>query len=117
MKVLLFKADQYLSQLSTGKHHNHYLDENEASELLDLIGELKSTLETLIEALNDKLIANAHQRKVNKMLAERIQDLERQLAKTVNLATSNASNIPTSSSHSRLDEPLVPLKTYDTNKC
>lgn len=43
-----------------------------------LLGELKLVTETLIESLNDKLTANQHQRKVNKMLASRIHDLEKQ---------------------------------------
>ncbi len=46
---------------------------------VELISELKCLIESLLENLNDKLTANLHQRKVNKMLANRIQDLEKQI--------------------------------------
>ena len=45
---------------------------------VDLSGELRVVVNSLIESLNDKCVALTHQRRVNKMLATRIHDLERQ---------------------------------------
>ena len=128
--MILFKAEQFLSQAAVSTKHMDA--DSEEAELLELVRELKGTVETLIEGLNDKLIASSHQRKVNKMLADRIQDLERQLAKTINLNppsplltsapqsllnSSPASSASLGRNIAGLDEPLVPLKSYDTNKC
>lgn len=65
-----------------------------------------------MECLNDKLVAFQHQRKVNKMLASRIQDLEKQLE---NLTRTQVSPILTASSPSslRLPEPIKPTKSSD----
>jgi len=52
---------------------------NSSSLSIELINDLKSLIESLLENLNDKITANLHQRKVNKMLATRIQDLEKQI--------------------------------------
>ena len=47
-----------------------------SSYSLKLIKELSSVCDTLLDALNDKHVALQHQRKCNKLLATRIQDLE-----------------------------------------
>lgn len=107
VKIMLVKVDQYLAQASRRQSNDP-----QDSELFELISELKTTIETLIEGLNDKLIANAHQRKVNKMLAERIQDLERQLNSTKVVHTS-----PLMPTDLNLHEPLVSIKKYNTNEC
>lgn len=73
---LLSQADQFITEMKETNDDN--------TEMAVLLVELKSTMEKLYEGLADKLIANAHQRKVNKILAERIQDLERQLNSTKN---------------------------------
>ena len=76
VELLFVKADEYLNENSAS------LGSNQTSNLyisIELISELKMLSEILFEHLNDKLIANVHQRKVNKMLAARIQDMDRQL--------------------------------------
>ncbi len=69
---ILKKADTYLKQ-----NANHV---QQATPVYETIQELKDLAESLFESLSDKLIANSHQRKVNKMLAMRVQDLEKELA-------------------------------------
>lgn len=132
VKVILFRAEQLLSQAAVSTKHIDV--DSEEAEMLELVRELKGTVEALLEGLNDKLIASSHQRKVNKMLADRIQDLERQLATIIHLnptssasllsappqtllANSPASSAPLGRTLAGLDEPLVPVKSYDTNKC
>jgi hypothetical protein len=48
---------------------------------LDLLSEFVTASELFIDNIQDKVIAGIHQRKVNKMLATRIHDLEEQLSK------------------------------------
>lgn len=70
----LARTDVILNQLQnseTSSAANH--------QMIDLMQELKSVIESLLESLNDKITANLHQRKVNKMLANRIQDLEKEI--------------------------------------
>lgn len=79
----------------------------EDADLIDMIKDLRSTVENLIEFVNDKLIANSHQKRVNKMLAERIQDLERQLKKCLNNFTEPSETTSAAFRHD-LDESKVP---------
>ena len=76
VELLFVKADEYLNE-NCASPSNHQTTNLYIST--ELISELKMLSEILFEHLNDKLIANVHQRKVNKMLAARIQDMDRQL--------------------------------------
>ena len=76
----------------------------EDADYIDLVKDLKTTIDDLIEFISDKLIATSHQKRVNKLLAERIQDLERNLAKCVRLN----SKIKKNSFNPDFDESKVP---------
>ena len=69
---IIKKADTYLKENGS--------QAQQASPVYETIQELKDLTENLFESLSDKLIASSHQRKVNKMLATRVQDLEKELA-------------------------------------
>ncbi len=71
---LLNKTDLFIQELES---NNMNLN---ATNAIELLIELKGLIENLLENLNDKLTASQHQRKVNKMLATRIQDLEKQIS-------------------------------------
>lgn len=73
----MFRAEQYIASAEM---------RFEDADYFDLVKELKSSVEDLIEFVNDKSIAGCHQKRVNKMLAERIQDLERELAKSITIS-------------------------------
>jgi len=60
------------------KKADTFLKENGSQ--YEMVQELKDLAESLFESLSDKLIASNHQRRVNKMLAARVQDLEKELA-------------------------------------
>ncbi len=72
IKKLLKSVDKILTK-------SDKIDQGMDSSLVKVISELKLIVETLIESLNDKTIAYSHQRKANKMLATRIQELEQQI--------------------------------------
>lgn len=85
--------------------NNHDLDQN----LLALFEESKCVINFLVDCLNDKLVAFQHQKKVNKMLASRVQDLEKQISilnnGEINIETSLLGDSP---SLNKLPEPLKP---------
>jgi hypothetical protein len=73
------------------KQVDKFTSENPGSaSICRLVTDLKLLVESLLESLNDKSIACAHQRKVNKMLASRIQDLEH-ICNNNNNSSSNSS--------------------------
>jgi hypothetical protein len=95
IKNLLKSSESFLSRINHQQQlqqQSHELDADDtassdqiekATALLsaasELVKELKLLAESLIENVNDKTTANSHQRKVNKMLANRIQDLEKEI--------------------------------------
>lgn len=113
---VLNKAENYLKE-----NANVVSSHSQTSpHIYELVHELKSLIEDLFENLNDKLIANVHQRKVNKMLAIRIQELEKELTKYftiekrahaeqhVLLIPSEVDTSLNASLEHRLPPPLVP---------
>lgn len=120
IKSLLNKCEQFLNET---RRENDKVDmshlQSDFRIALDLIEELKAVMDSLLECLSDKLVAGAHQRKVNKMLAVRIQELEKQMelraAHQHTLNPSTNSNSPFSSipSNLNLKEPLFPAHTSD----
>jgi hypothetical protein len=111
IKSLLNKCEQFLNE--TGRENDKTDPSNAQSDLrvaVDLVEELKVVMDSLLECLSDKLVAGAHQRKVNKMLAVRIQELEKQMelrADQDTLIHSANANSPFSSvpSYLNLKEP------------
>ena len=75
IKKLLKSVDKILNESDKNDQSLFGMD----SSLVKVISELKLIVESLIESLNDKTIAYSHQRKANKMLAARIQELEQQI--------------------------------------
>ena len=120
IKNLLKSADDFIQNY-------HSTQENQSQNaIIELINELKLVIESLVESINDKLTANQHQRKVNKMLATRIQDLEKQINEYSKMtSTTNVEDTPLTptncgfvkqqspfaalSSTLVLKEPLIPL--------
>ena len=124
IKSLLGKAERFISEFRRIEQQQ----QQQANErpLIELIGEFKLVIESLLECLNDKILANSHQRKVNKMLATRIQELEKNFNITITPSTPppNSSNNKPQSRGSPfsalpstlvLDEPLVPTKVDSMN--
>lgn len=122
IKSLLGKAERFISEFRRIEQQQQQANER---PLIELIGEFKLVIESLLECLNDKILANSHQRKVNKMLATRIQELEKNFKITITPSTPppNSSNKPQNSgspfsalpSTLVLDEPLVPTKVDSMN--
>ncbi|CAF1040162.1 unnamed protein product [Brachionus calyciflorus] len=86
-------------------------NENLDSKLLVLFDECKECVNVLVEGLNDKLVALQHQKKCNKILASRVQDLEKQL----NILNNGELDVNSSllindspKSMSKLPEPIKP---------
>ncbi len=125
IKNLLKTADDLIQNY-------HFTQENQSQNaIIELINELKLVVESLVESLNDKLTANQHQRKVNKMLATRIQDLEKQINDYSKLTcTTNIEHMPSTPNNPGsvkqqspfaalsstleapfLKEPLIPIAT------
>ena len=115
VEALLSKSEQLVSEHQMGSPSLGY------SGCVDLINELKKLVESLLENLNDRLTANVHQKKVNKMLATRIQDLEAQAEvyirqgndqigfESIKIPEPCSSSSPMSTSaHLSLLKPLVP---------
>jgi len=140
IKNLLKAADKILSDNNKNDQSIFGIDPS----IIKVITDLKLVMESMIESLNDKTIACSHQRKVNKMLATRIQDLEQQIefhnnnnsqnkcsftttpATPTDRSTANYSNFKNVSPYSALtmmnatsglilDEPLIPISTYGAN--
>jgi hypothetical protein len=138
IKNLLKAADKILSENLKNDQSIFGIDPS----IIKIITDLKLVMESMIESLNDKTIACSHQRKVNKMLATRIQDLEQQIefhnnssqnkfsftttpATPTDRSTTNYSNFKNVSPYSALtmmntsglilDEPLIPISTYGAN--
>ena len=82
--------------------------------------ELKCLIESLLENLNDKLTANLHQRKVNKMLANRIQDLEKQISVYLKPKLSKqdvmSSFDDNETSSDGMERPIVPEKVKNNGQ-
>jgi hypothetical protein len=114
LENLLKRAEHFLNNegaMSSYQTNQQQLA-NAVYNATEIIAELKMLIEIALENLNDKQIANMHQRKVNKMLANRIQDLERELKlcfKNSNRHTVNPVDTSLNDSiETKLDEPLKP---------
>ena len=82
IKSLAKKADSLLAnydQVLAAKS----LSNQDGLLFIDVIRELKQTVEQMLDVLNDKTLANKHQKKVNKMLALRVQELESQVSSSL----------------------------------
>ena len=79
VKSLLKTVEKILAEYNSKSEQSQLVSSSVDSSLFELIADLKLVIESLLEAVNDKFIACSHQRKVNKMLATRIQDLEKQV--------------------------------------
>ncbi len=76
IKNLLKKSDHILANF-VGAHKS--LTNSDIQLALETISEFRKLVDQLLEMLNDRIIAGKHQRKINKLLAIRVQDLEKQL--------------------------------------
>lgn len=120
VKHVLNKAEDYLNENSNSNNGSNHTN----SQIYELVHELKSLIEDVFENLNDKLIANVHQRKVNKMLATRIQELEKELSTYFTNerqahTTRYNSKLPSDENPSleqKLPPPLIPESIAHTEK-
>ncbi|RNA12614.1 coiled-coil domain-containing protein [Brachionus plicatilis] len=101
----LHPISNYKQKVDFFIQNNHDLGQNLAA----LLDESKCVINLLVDGLNDKLVAFQHQKKVNKMLASRVQDLEKQINILNNGELSNdTSLLGDSPSMNKLPEPLRP---------
>jgi hypothetical protein len=111
IKGLFKKIDDVSANL---KNVQNIKSPSEILLVLDVVKELKKITETLLESLNDKVLANKHQRKVNKILATRINDLENEI-KCYSQANSEKSSV-FQDSKPDLDRSLIKFDDCENDK-
>ena len=101
IKALLKKSNEFLELNSLNSQQPQQMVYS-----LKLIKELSTVCDALLDSLNDKHVGLQHQRKCNKLLATRIQDLEIEI-----------NSFKTTSSITNDEDSLIKFNDDDENDC